>query len=326
MEQHMGYLIATDYFPADGSTDISPALQELIDANPNRTIFFPDGTYILGSPILTPADPHKSVDLILSNFAVLRASDNWNDAEAMIRLGAKDKANDIYTPGSNYGLTGGIIDGNNKAKAISIDGGRETVIRNVNIKRALVGIHIKHGANNGSSDADVSGVNITGVGLPDSVGVLIEGYDNTLTNMRIANVFTGVDVRSGGNMLRNIHPLFIFHPETRALYAQSVGFRIGDQSANWFDYCYSDQFSTAFHTRSGGVLHDCFCWWYSDKETPHVALRSDLPFEGMVNMLAVGGAHMPGCANQLEDGLVLGENGRIRHVSLNGKMIDEYQK
>ena len=126
MERHMGYLIATDHFPADGSTDISHALQELIDTNPNRTIFFPDGTYILGTPVLTPADPRKSVDLILSNFAVLRASDHWNDVEAMIRLGAKDKANDIYTPGSNYGLTGGIIDGNNKAKAVSIDGGRET--------------------------------------------------------------------------------------------------------------------------------------------------------------------------------------------------------
>lgn len=42
-----GYLFATDYFPADGVTDVSDALQQLIDENPNRTIFFPDGDYLI---------------------------------------------------------------------------------------------------------------------------------------------------------------------------------------------------------------------------------------------------------------------------------------
>jgi len=321
MEQRMGYLIATDHFPADGITDISSALQALIDANPNRTIFFPDGTYLLTKPVLTPADPHKSVDLILSNFAILRAADDWNDTEAMVRLGAKDKANDIYTPGSNYSLTGGIIDGNGKAKAISIDGGRETCIRNCRIKNALIGIHIKHGANNGSSDSDITGVNITGTGDVDSIGVLIEGYDNTLTNMRIANVFTGVDIRSGGNMLRNIHPLYIIRPSSHDQYEKSVGFRVGENMANWLDYCYSDQFATGYHVHKGAILQNCFCWWYSGKETSHVALRSDLPFTGMVNTLVIGGEQHPEHPNRLEDGLVLSENGVIQNVSLNGTTI-----
>jgi len=322
--KRMGYLIATDYFPADGKTDVSSALQALIDLNPNRTIYFPDGVYLLRKPVLTPADPKKSVDLQLSNFAVLRAADDWDSNEAMVRLGAKDPANNIYVAGSNYGLCGGVIDGAGRAKAVSIDGGRETYIRNLNIKNAVIGVHIKRGANNGSSDCDISGVNITGAGTPESTGVLIEGFDNTLTNMRIADVFTGVDVRSGGNMLRNIHPLFIIRAASYGRYEESVGFRIGDQPANWFDYCYSDQFATGFHTRFGGVLHNCFCWWYSDKEVSHVALRSDLPFEGMVNMLAVGGAHHPEHENRLEDGLILGENGEIRFVSLNGKMLRSF--
>lgn len=325
-ERRMGYLIATEYFPADGKTDIADMLQRLIDGNPNRTIHFPDGVYLLGKPVLTPADPQKSVDLQLSNFAVLRAAADWDSNEAMIRLGAKEPANNIYMPGSNYGLCGGVIDGAGRAKAVSIDGGRETYIRNVNIKNAVIGIHIKHGANNGSSDCDISGVNITGTGTAESTGVLLEGFDNTLTNMRIADVFTGVDVRSGGNMLRNIHPLFIIREKSYAQYEQSVGFRIGDQPANWFDYCYSDQFAVAFHTRSGGVLHNCFCWWYSGKERTHIALRSDLPFEGFVNALAIGGAHHPECENMLEDGLVMGENGVIQNVSLGGRMVREFRK
>ena len=155
MENRYGYLIATDYVCADGKTDVSDGLQQLIDSNPNRTIFFPDGTYLLRKPILTPAHPEKSVDLQLSNFAKIKASQDWDSSEAMIRLGASHPANDIYTCGSNYGINGGIVDGSGIANGISIDGGRETYIRNVNIKNTRIGIHVKTGANNGSSDADI---------------------------------------------------------------------------------------------------------------------------------------------------------------------------
>ena len=310
-----GYLIATDYVSGDGTADVSEPLQKLIDENPNRTIFFPDGVYLLSKPILTSADPKKSVALQLSDFARLQASDDWNSTEAMVRLGAKDDANDISIPGSNYGFSGGIIDGAGKAKAISIDGGRETYIRNTNIKNVSIGIHIKRGVNSGSSDADISAVNIIGNGSLDSVGVLLEGFDNTLTNMRIANVFTGVDVRSSGNMLRNIHPLFYLHPETAAHYEESVGFRIA-YGLNWFDYCYSDQFAVGFDTYGAGVLKNCFCWWYSDQEELHIALRSAAPFFGSVDTLVIGGAHHPDHPNQFMDPVLIAESGSVQNVTL----------
>ena len=66
---NMGELVDTT-----GKTDVSAAIQRVIDANPNRTLYFPDGTYLLANPICTPAHPKKSVDLQLSNFAVLKAS------------------------------------------------------------------------------------------------------------------------------------------------------------------------------------------------------------------------------------------------------------
>ena len=137
---------------ADGKTDVSDALQKIIDTNPNRTIYFPDGIYLISKPILTPASPSKSVALELSNYAIIKAADNWSSSEAMIRLGGKDPANDIKTPGSNYYLDGGVIDGSGIAKGISIDNGRETVVRNTAIKNVALGIHIKPGTNNGSSD------------------------------------------------------------------------------------------------------------------------------------------------------------------------------
>ena len=307
------YIIATDYMVADGTTDVSASIQELIDNNPNRTIFFPDGEYCLAHPILTPAHPKKSVDLQLSNFACFKASPSWSSKEAMIRLGAKDPANDISAPGCNYGICGGVIDGSGVATALSIDGGRETYVRNMNIKNAQIGLHIQRGANNGSSDADIHSVNIVGNGRPDSIGVLIEGYDNTLTNMRIANVFVGVDVRSGGNMLRNIHPLFHIHEETYDRYDCSAGFRIR-HPMNWFDYCYSDQFAVGFDTMGGGVFKNCFCWWYSDKEPLHIAVRSRLPFFGNIETMTIGGEHHPDYENRFMETDDLGETGRINNV------------
>lgn len=260
-----------------------------------------------------PAYSDRSVSLLLSDFACLKASEGWDSDEAMIRMGVEDYFNDISTPGSNYGLSGGILDGSGVAKGVSIDGGRETYIRNINIKNVQVGIHIKYGVNSGSSDADITGVNITGNGDLESVGLLIEGFDNTLTNLRIANVFTGVDVRGGGNMLRNVHPLFIIDQRTYEHYDQSVGFRIY-HGLNWFDYCYSDQFAVGFDTVGGGVLKNCFCWWYSSMEDLHVAVRSAEPFYGSIDTLVIGGMHQAGSPNQFMETEEISEFSHVQNV------------
>lgn len=286
--QNKGYIVVTDYVQADGKTDVTAAVQRLIDENPNRTIYFPDGTYLISEPLCTPAHPSKSVDLQLSNYAVIKAADNWNNDEAMIRLGAKDPANDIFTVGSNYSFTGGVVDGSNKASGISIDGGRETAIRNVSLKHVRIGVHVKHGANSGSSDADISDVNIIGTRTTDSVGVLLEGFDNTLTNMRIAHVQIGVHMKSGGNIMRNIHPLYTLDYTD---YENSCGFLDEDWN-NWHMMCYSDHFGVGFrrtkNTRS--IYDNCFCMWYAGKGKAErqVVFQADDSFCGIVNRMTVG--------------------------------------
>ncbi len=285
-----GMVVATDVAKNDGQTDVADALQRLIDANPNRTIYFPDGVYLISRPLLTPAAPARSVSLRLADFAVIKAGPDWKDAEALIRLGASHPANDINSNGSNYSLTGGVLDGSGVADGVSIDGGRETSIRDVSIKHTRVGVHIKRGANSGSSDADITHVNIVGTGKPDSVGVLVEGYDNTFTDMRIASVQTGVLLKSGGNSLRNIHPLYIYTKHVDdAGYLSSRAF--DDRNGhNWYDYCYSDQFATGFCTdRSVSSIFDkCFCLWYSDRGARHVAFRANGKFNSVVTDLRIG--------------------------------------
>lgn len=260
------FVVVTEYVEPNTGEDVSAQIQNIIDTNPNRTIYFPDGEYVIAKPICTPANPEKSVSLLLSNYAVIKASDNWSSSEAMIRLGGKDAKNDINTNGSNYYLEGGIIDGNGVAKGVSIDHGRETRVANVSIKHTLVGLHIKYGANSGSSDADIDTVNIVGNSTLNSIGVLVEGYDNTLAHMRIASVQIGVKLSVGGNFLRDIHPLYIYGNQLNfSNYSKSIGFW-DTSGGNWYDICYSDQFATGFKKSGGGVpiYESCYCYWYTN--------------------------------------------------------------
>ncbi len=309
-----GYVVVTDYIKNDGKRDVSDALQKIIDEHPNRTIYFPDGVYLISKPILTPADPKKSVALQLSNFAIIRATEDWAHTEAMIRLGGKDPYNDITIPGSNYYLDGGIIDGIKKAKCVSIDGGRETVVRNTSIKNAKLGLHIKKGANSGSSDCDIHDVNIVGTFTPECIGVLVDGYDNTFTNMRIGGVHVGVHLRTGGNYLRNIHPLYYSSDKE---YETSCGF-IDESNDNWFDFCYSDEFATAFRSKGQpNNYHNCFAYWYSKRGKKHLFFKSEGPFRAKVMNATVGfGQHNATKENKILECEKEGGDGFFFHMSI----------
>lgn len=284
--ERKAYVVVTDYMQTDGVSDVSDAIQKIIDDNPNRTIYFPDGVYVLKKPICTPADPVKSVSLELANYAVIKAAEDWDHDEALVRLGGKDPFNTIYVNGSNYNLSGGIIDGSGKANGISIDSGRETRVHEVSIKHTKIGLHIKRGANSGSSDADIINVHIVGNGAPDSIGVLVEGLDNSFTNMRIARVFTGFHLKTAGNFLRHIHPLYTCDYTN---YAESCAF-LDEGGNNWYNNCYNDQFAIGFRAvhSKGGFLDGCFCYWYSSREGKHVAFKADKKFESIVTNFTIG--------------------------------------
>ena len=314
-----GYVVVTDYVKANGKKDVSDIIQKIIDENPNRTIYFPDGVYMISKPICTPADPSKSVSLELSNYATIKAMEGWAHDEAMVRLGGKDPFNNIYIPGSNYYLAGGIIDGSGVAKGISIDSGRETVIRNTSIKSVSLGIHVKHGANSGSSDADIHSVNIVGNKSPKSVGVLVEGHDNTFTNMRIAGCHIGFLIRTGANALRNIHPLYTNGNDN---YESSIGF-LDERFDNYYDFCYSDEFATAFQITGGRSLYsNCFAYWYSKRGEKHTAFRTTGTFSADVINLNVGfGEHNATKENRILEVVQFGGHGVFMNLHVGNENL-----
>ena len=268
-----GYVMVTDYLKPDTGADVSEALQKLVDENPNRTLYFPDGVYMLSKPITTSADPAKAVSFKLSNFAHFKAMDSWETrSEPLFKLGATDMSDELASATYHYSLEGGILDGSDKADAIWVMGAGNVSIRYSSIKNAVVGIHVKADENGNGPTVDVHTVNIVGSGTEDSYGIVLDTDDNTLTNMRIASNLIAVKVTGSGNFLRNLHPLFIFESalDSEEVYRNSVAFYdVGKR--NFYDNCYNDQFANGFYfgKDTASVLDCCFNYWYSEKYAVH---------------------------------------------------------
>ncbi|MBP3370120.1 MAG: flagella basal body P-ring formation protein FlgA [Clostridia bacterium] len=265
LARRLGYVIVTDFVDADTGEDISEELQKIIDSNSRKTIYFPDGIYTIAYPLQTSSNADKAVSLHLSQNAVIRASNRWRGrSDYMIQLGVKNKTFSIDQTGTNYYLYGGVIDGNGRANGVALEGGRETSIRNVTIKNAMNGMHVVYNEAYGSNDSDTEWVTIEGCGLGGSVGLLIDGLDNTFSNMRISGFETGVYLTRPGNLMHNIYTKYIeggtqTYENGRGFYDESGG--------NWYDVCRAEDYRTAFFTNASSMslYNDCGALWKSAK-------------------------------------------------------------
>ena len=116
-------------------------------------------------------------------------------------------------------------------------------------------------SNGGSSDADIENIRVFGNGSRTSIGLWIQGWDNTYSYMRIANVNTGVRVESAANLFRNIQCEYTNSEASSNEYAQAKGFEdVGDR--NWYDTCSSTNFSVGFYMQSRrSKLTSCVVNW-----------------------------------------------------------------
>ena len=197
VKSYNDYIVVTDYIDANTGNDLHGNLQTLIDLNPGKTIYFPDGEYQISDTLETTSEPDKSTSFYFSSGAILKAHENWEGSGPLIGLGAKEKVNNIMIPGSNFFVMGGIFDGSGVADGITINAGRETLIKDVVVINTRYGIYIPNGTNGNSSDADIDDVTIIGNGEYGSKGIYIVGLDNTVTDARVSNAEVGIEVPNG---------------------------------------------------------------------------------------------------------------------------------
>lgn len=252
------YVIVTDFIESDTGADLYENIQRLIDENPGRTLYFPDGEYQISHSLVTTSDPANTTSFYFSSGAVLKAHADWqNDGDlcALICLGAKQKVNDINTPGSNFFIIGGTFIANGKGDGLAIFYGRETLIKNVVILNTRYGIHIVHPTNSSSSDSDIDDVTIIGNGKRSSIGVNAEGgLDNTFTNIRISNVKTGMYLSAAGFAANCT-------VENTAQLKDGVAYECISGDA-WFSDCMSLDYITAFKLiKYDGYLKNCVAAW-----------------------------------------------------------------
>ena len=253
------YVIVSDYIKPDTGDDVAALVQELIDTNPNRCIYFPAGEYIFGSPVNTSSNPNDSVSILLDDGAVIKASDKWkaDGDNALICLGGSEMVNNIRDVGSYYSISGGTLDANGKANGLAISAGRETVIRNLCIKNAKIGISIPRGTNNVSADVDFEDVTIIGQGKAGTIGIDVHAHDNTYSNVRIYDMATGMNNTFGGE----VKSIYVINTEKSAAIAdQTFGF-VGTSPR--MTQCYTENCATAYAMSTGAVLNDCTAVWTS---------------------------------------------------------------
>ena len=289
------YINVADFVKPDLGRDVYSQLQSLIDDNPKKTLYFPDGEYLISKSLKTHGDPSLAVSFLLGDGAVIKATDNWTTekgCDSLVQFGVYESFNkevsesgplsDVISTGSYFWIQGGTFDGNGVANGISLDGGRETLIKNTVIKNVNLGIRINIGVNNKSSDMDVDDVIIMCSPTNSSVGIEIWGYDNTFTNTRIYDAKYGVtfpkydyeglngtsasNVCSGGNAFRDIR-IVRTEKAVGQTYNETIGFDEGNHG-NMYYHCYVENYARAYKLVGNiDVVDSCKAKWTSRPET-----------------------------------------------------------
>ena len=256
------YVNVTEYVMPNTGDNLAYFLQEIIDNNPNRCIYFPAGEYIIAEPLKTSSNPKESVSILLDDGAIIKAADNWKGSgdNALICFGGTEMVNDIKSVGSYYTLIGGIFDANGKANGIAMSAGRESLVRNVCILNAKIGISIPRATNNTSSDLDFEDITIIGNGKSGTIGIDNHAQDNTYTNIRIYDMEIGAS-----NLGGEVKNIYVVNTEKSAAIAnKNIGIKGG--GGGRVTSCYVENCAIAYDVNAAAnssILNDCIAVWTS---------------------------------------------------------------
>lgn len=251
----------------DGVTDDYEAIQTAIDDNPMKTLHFDEGTYLISQHLSLPATDNEKVFLELDPNATIKADGSFTD-DFLIMVGETGTAESYANSKHQTGVSGGILDCNGRTSGIKSEKTHLARFSNLDIQNCqTIGIQIDQ-SNNTSSDAFLSDINLSGVdgNDTDTIGVLLNGYDNNMEMIRTNGFHTGFYINGNGNYLSNCHPMYS-NTLSSTNYNSSIGFYIIRRDTTLTD-CYADNFSTGIKcTDVSWYATNFFCYWFDNDAT-----------------------------------------------------------
>lgn len=262
----------------DGVQDDTEAIQFCIDNFSHRTIYFPDGDYLISSPLNIKTGNEFKVDLYLQDNARIFTN---SEIESLLNIGKisngtwnRSKKGNIVT------IYGGIFDATNTTNGIYITADRkQTRILHTNIINvSKTGIFIDRQVSTTtsiSSDCLLDTISITGTGnFDNAVGIHLYGTDNELNEIRITGIKTAMIIDGGGNLISNCHFTIGFANTTVEMINECIGCQIKGFGNNYFDNLYIDTFGKCIvieneNMRSFFNNFQVF-WWLSNENSKSI--------------------------------------------------------
>lgn len=260
----------------DGVTDDLEAIQNIIDNNPGKTIYFPEGVYGITNKIVLKRANSTLVNILLDRNAVIK-NISGNVIDTLFEIGYD------YTAGEHNRfdfpclseIVGGTLDATNCLNAIKVFPlYRLLTLRNIQILNVSnVGILSDYGVN---SSVEVGNLKIedcyiqgTSSNATSSIGIVIRSNDNEILNTNIDRTNKGILCSGWSNLFSNIHVTAMFTTGyTMQEINTTIGFDFEDSnSLNTLIHCYNDTYATGFKSNGGKLyMTDCLSYYYLSTE------------------------------------------------------------
>ena len=261
----------------DGVTDDSTAIQNIIDNNPGKTLYFPQGDYGITTPINLYKQNDKLVNIIMDNNATIKNISNTT-IETLFNVGYDENGihNRFLFPNTSY-IKGGTLDCHNTNYGIKVYPLlRLLEISDVNfIKINNTGLLSDYDSGNNIEVGNLHINNCYFQGLSsnesNSTAIVINSTDNDIRNITIDRTKKGITVNGWGNNFINIHATAMFtNTPSSSQRNDTICFECNNTNSwNSFNNCYSDTYAIGFKV-NGSMLYLTECktyWYYSDSNT-----------------------------------------------------------
>lgn len=232
------------YYGADptGTTDSAEAINACIVANKGGTISFTQGTYLIGSPILTP---HAVSDRVSIDFngAIIKPNAS---IESVLHVGGYSPLDSGEAGGIKTFYRNGIFINNSGNASVGIKvhvGYKDATFVNMNVRQFETGL--LGGAKGTPVDMQVDECLFyySGGMTNGSIGVSLLGSDSKICNSRIYGFQNCIYMGNSGNTVFNVHCLPKGYADVTEL--EGASFILIDTAGfNEVVNCYCDTYGT----------------------------------------------------------------------------------